>query len=58
MYMCVCVWLCCDQFLFVTSHNSERAIPFKLKPFIALLPTSNIIVWSFNYAPLLTFHFM
>lgn len=31
--VCVCV----NQFLFI-SHNSERSIPFKLKPFIALLP--------------------
>lgn len=33
----VCVYVS-DQLLFVTSHNSERAIPFKLKPFIALVP--------------------
>ena len=33
--ICMCVFV---QFFLVTDHNSERFIPFKLKPFIASLP--------------------
>ena len=47
----------CDQFLFVTSHSSERAIPFKSNPFIALPPISMTSIQSLGFS-MLTFHFM
>ena len=58
MNLFMCTVYVCDQFLFVTSHSSERAIPFKLNPFIALLPinvTSSCHSLGFS---MLTFHFM